>query len=66
MIPLVKVLMPPPEILMPALEEVLYSGMIAEGEAVYAFEEAFAQKFGHREALALSSGTAALHLAMIL
>jgi dTDP-4-amino-4,6-dideoxygalactose transaminase len=66
MIPLVKVLMPPPDTLMPALEQVLYSGMIAEGEAVYAFEKAFAQKFGHREALALNSGTAALHLALLL
>jgi perosamine synthetase len=66
MIPLVKVLMPPADTLMPALEKILYSGMIAEGEAVYAFERAFAEKFGHREALALNSGTAALHLAMLL
>lgn len=66
MIPIVKVLMPRAETLMPALEQVLYSGMIAEGEAVYSFERAFAEKFGHREALALNSGTAALHLAMLL
>jgi perosamine synthetase len=64
MIPLVKVSMPPREILMPALEEVLYSGMIAEGEAVYRFEAAFGKHFGLKNVLALSSGTAALHAAL--
>ena len=65
-IPLVKVAMPPREVLMPALESVLYSGMIAEGEFVYKFETAFAEKFGLENVLATSSGTAALHLAMLL
>ena len=42
MIPLVKVAMPPRERLLPALEEVLYSGFVAEGEHVYCFEKQFA------------------------
>jgi perosamine synthetase len=63
---LVKVAMPPRERLMPELETVLYSGMIAEGEHVYQFEERFADVFGLRNAVATSSGTAALHLALLL
>ena len=66
MIPLVKVAMPPKERLMPALEEVLYSGMIAEGEHVYRFETEFAKSFDLPVALGTSSGTAALHLALLL
>lgn len=66
MIPLVKVAMPPKERLMPALEEVLYSGMIAEGEHVYRFEAEFARSFGLPVALGTSSGTAALHIALLL
>ncbi len=66
MIPLVKVAMPPKERLMPALEEVLYSGMIAEGEHVYRFETEFAKSFGLRVTLGTSSGTAALHIALLL
>lgn len=66
MIPLVKVAMPPKERLMPALEEVLYSGMIAEGEHVYRFEAEFAKSFGLPVALGTSSGTAALHIALLL
>ncbi|MCK6403038.1 MAG: DegT/DnrJ/EryC1/StrS family aminotransferase [Sphaerotilus natans subsp. sulfidivorans] len=65
-IPLVKVAMPPRDLLMPALESVLYSGMLAEGEHVYQFEEQFAQAFGLPHALAMSSGTAALHVALLL
>lgn len=65
-LPLIKVAMPPRELLMPALESVLYSGMIAEGEHVYAFEKAFADHFGLKNVLAMSSGTAALHVAMLL
>ncbi|WP_322403771.1 DegT/DnrJ/EryC1/StrS family aminotransferase [Massilia luteola] len=64
MIPLVKVAMPPRNVLMPALEDILYSGMIAEGEAVYRFEAAFGSHFGLKNVLALSSGTAALHAAL--
>lgn len=66
MIPLVKVGMPPKSILMPELEEVLYSGMIAEGEYVYRFEKVFGEQFALPNALAVSSGTGALHIALLL
>lgn len=65
MIPLVKVRMPPHDQLMPALERVLYGGMIAEGEEVYAFEREFSEQFGLAHALAMSSGTGALHVALL-
>lgn len=64
-LPLVKVRMPPRDDLMPALENVLYSGMIAEGEHVYRFETEFASRFEHENVLAFSSGTAALHVALL-
>lgn len=65
-VPLVKVHMPARELLLPRLEAVLYSGMIAEGEHVAAFEAACAEKFGLPNALAISSGTGALHIAFLL
>jgi perosamine synthetase len=64
-LPIVKVRMPPREALMPMLEEVLYSGMIAEGEHVYEFERRFAAHFGLPNALGFSSGTGALHVALL-
>lgn len=66
MIPIVKVAMPSKSALMPALETVLYSGMIAEGESVYQFEAEFNRKFGLQRSLAMSSGTGALHAALTL
>lgn len=66
MIPLVKVAMPPRERLMPALEAVLYSGFVAEGEHVYQFEKQFAEQFRLPQALGMSSGTGALHTALLL
>jgi len=57
--------MPAREQLLPALEDVLYSGMIAEGDAVYRFEAAFGERFGHANLLAFSSGTGALHVALL-
>lgn len=65
-IPLVKVAMPPRDRLMPALERVLYSGFVAEGSEVYDFERAFAKQFGLPTALGMSSGTAALHVALLM
>lgn len=64
MIPLVKVSMPRREVLMPALEEVLYSGMVAEGESVYRFESEFSEHFHIPNLISQSSGTAALHSAL--
>jgi perosamine synthetase len=46
--------------------EVLRSGWIGEGAEVRQFETDFSRAFGLPRALALNSGTAALHLAMIL
>lgn len=58
--------MPPRERLMPALEQVLYSGFVAEGESVYEFERRFAETFGLPIALGMSSGTGALHVALLM
>lgn len=46
MIPIVKVFMPPKDVLMPALEQVLYSGMVGEGKHVYTFEDKFKSSLG--------------------
>lgn len=66
MIPLVKTYLPPAEILMPALEKVLYSGYIAQGEVVEDFERSFESYISSGHSLSLNSGTAALHIALIL
>jgi len=66
MIPLIKTNIPPREILMPRLEEVLYSGYVAQGEQVEQFERAFENFIGAGNSLSLNSGTAALHIALIL
>lgn len=66
MIPLVKTCMPSRDILMPRLEEVLYSGYVAQGEIVESFEKKFAEYIGKGFTLSLNSGTAALHIALIL
>ena len=44
--------------------EVIASGQIAQGEMVAEFETAFAETMGVKDALAVSSGTAALHLVL--
>ena len=66
MIPLVKTYLPPREILMPKIEEVLYSGYIGQGQVVEIFERKFEQFIGGGYTLSLNSGTAALHIALIL
>ena len=48
-----------------AILEVLRSGQLAQGPKVYALEEAFAKTVGTKHAVAVSSGTAALHLALL-
>ena len=65
-IPLFKVHMPPRDQLMPRLESVLYSGQIGDGDVVKQFEEAFGRFVGNPHTLAVSSGTAALHAALLL
>jgi dTDP-4-amino-4,6-dideoxygalactose transaminase len=48
-----------------AVAEVLASGWVAQGPRVAAFEDAFASRFDRGRAVALSSCTTALHLALI-
>ena len=48
-----------------AVLAVLGSGMLAQGPQVKAFEEAFAEAFGVQQAIATSSGTTALHVALL-
>ncbi|MCR4405873.1 MAG: DegT/DnrJ/EryC1/StrS family aminotransferase [Anaerolineae bacterium] len=48
-----------------AVLEVLGSGMLTQGPRVQAFEEAFAQYCGVKYAVATSSGTTALHVALL-
>lgn len=66
MIPLIKTLLPPKEVLMPKLEEILYSGYIAQGEAVDEFEDKFSDYIGNKNCLSVNSGSSALHIALIL
>lgn len=66
MIPLVKTNIPPRDVLMPELEKVLYSGYVSQGEQVEMFEEAFKYYTGMGYSISLNSGTAALHIALIL
>ncbi|MEW6401103.1 MAG: DegT/DnrJ/EryC1/StrS family aminotransferase [Chloroflexota bacterium] len=47
-----------------AVMEVLNSGMLAQGPRVKAFEDAFAEMCGVKYAIATSSGTTALHVAL--
>ena len=48
-----------------AVAAVIRSGHIAEGDIVARFEKAFARKMGVEQAVAVSSGTAALHLTLL-
>jgi len=48
-----------------AVLEVLDSGILAQGPRVAAFEDAFAEMCGVKYAIATSSGTTALHLALL-
>jgi dTDP-4-amino-4,6-dideoxygalactose transaminase len=48
-----------------AVLSVMCSGMLAQGAQVAAFEKGFAEVCQVREAVAVSSGTAALHLALL-
>lgn len=66
MLPLIKTYIPPKEILIPKIEEVLYSGYVAQGDVVENFERKFEEFIGSGYTLSLNSGTAALHIALIL
>ena len=66
MIPIVKPHIPSRHELMPELEQIIYSGYIAEGEKVYEFEREFGKYIANPYCLSLNSGTAALHIALML
>lgn len=63
MIPIAKPIMGQEEI--NAVEEVLKSGILAQGKKVEEFEQAFANFVGVKHAVAVNSGTAALHMALL-
>jgi len=48
-----------------AAANVLASGWLGQGDETRAFEEALAERLGARHCVAVSSGTAALHLALV-
>src|SRR3989442_905606 len=48
-----------------AVREVLASGMLAQGPKVESFEKAFAKDLGRKHAVAVTNGTAALHVALL-
>jgi len=48
-----------------AVKDVLASGMLAQGPRVKAFEAAFARDVGRKHGVAVSNGTAALHVALL-
>ncbi len=66
MIPLIKPYIPPPDILMPRIKNILYSGYIAEGEATLEFEARLSELIGNPYCLTMNSGTATLHIALVL
>ena len=51
---------------MPQLEDILYSGYVAQGKKVEEFERKFEEYIGTGNSLSVNSGTAALHIALIL
>ena len=63
MIPIAKPLIGEAEV--DAVSSVLRSGMIAQGPKVVEFEEAFARYTGVEHAIAVNSGTAALHVSLL-
>ncbi|MDO5564757.1 MAG: aminotransferase class I/II-fold pyridoxal phosphate-dependent enzyme, partial [Eubacteriales bacterium] len=66
MIKLVNPYIAPREEMMPAIEKVLYSGYIAVGEQVKEFEDDLGNYIENKNILTVNSGTAALHIALLL
>lgn len=66
MLPLVRPYISPRDEMLPAIEKILYSGYIAEGEAAWKFEADFSSFISNPNTLVVQSGTAALHLALLL
>lgn len=66
MIPIVKPFLPNEAVLIAPLKQILYSGYIAEGDATYEFEEKLSHLLDNPYCVSLNSGTAALHIALML
>jgi len=64
-IPLVKPYIAPAEEMMPAIQNILYSGYIAESKPVWDFQDEFGKFIGNKNTLMVNSGTAALHIALM-
>lgn len=47
------------------MQQALYAGHLSDGVVCNQFEEKFKQMFGHPNAVAMNSGTSALHLALL-
>lgn len=62
MIPLVKAVFKDSSLILSSVQDVLDSGIVAEGEYVYRFEEEFKKKFNIDNGISTSSGTAALDI----
>ena len=65
-IPLFKPNLPQRDKLQDALMDTIFEEPLNEGQLVYNFEEKLSQFLGVSDAIAVSSGTAALHLALIM
>jgi perosamine synthetase len=63
MLPIARPIISTEEIL--AVTSVLESGILAQGKKMEEFEQAFAEFIGTKYAVAVSSGTAALHIALL-
>src|SRR5262245_34164342 len=63
-VPLFRVHMPPRDVLMPALEQTLYSGHVGQGPRVAEFEAAVAAYLGNPNVLTVNSGTSATQRAV--
>lgn len=66
MIPLVRPYIAPVDKMMPAIQDILYSGYIAESEPVWNFQNEFGRFIENPQVLMVNSGTAALHLALLI
>ena len=62
-VPLLKIILKNKKKLFFELKKTFDSGVIGEGKNVALFEKQFSKKFNFKNVLAVSSGTAALHLA---
>ena len=65
-IPLLKANLPNQKKLLSTLSSVFKGGVIAEGEYVYEFERKFSDLFSIPNVVAVSSGTSAIHMALLL